>query len=215
MRNLKVFLSAWLIIPLFLGMGAYGATASPASVVQQASNEIVTALKKHEGELKKDPQLVRQMIHKYLLPHFDFGFTSQLVLGRYWRIASPEQRKEFEAAFVGYLVNVYANALKNYHGGHVVVLPFRGNEKSEYVKVRTRIEMPGETPISVDYALRKVEGEWKVFDVIIAGVSYVQTYANEFRPEIEKTSLQAVIKRLQHAKPPSSLTSSQAAHGNS
>lgn len=211
MRSLKILLSAWLVIPLLFGLGAYGQTSSPAAVVQRASSEIIAALKKHEGQLKADPDLVKQMIHKYLLPHFDFAFTSQLVLGRYWRMATASERQEFEQAFVGYLVNVYANALKNYHGGHVAVLPFRGNEHNEYVKVRTRIETPGENPISVDYALKKVGTQWKVFDVIIAGVSYVQTYANEFRPEIQRSSLKAVIKRLHHAKPPSSLTHSHAA----
>ncbi len=183
----------------------------PATVVRQTSNKIISELNTHETELKKDPQIAEKLVREYLLPNFDFEFTSQLVLGRYWRMATSQQRKEFEQAFLHYLVMTYAKGLENYRGAKVQVLPFRGDVSQEFVTVRTRVDTPDHEPMEIDYALRKTSDGWKAFDVKIAGVSYVQTYRNEFQSEIQRTSLAALIKRLQHAQTPKSLTAMKAA----
>lgn len=187
---------------------------NPATVVRQASTQIIDALNSHQAEIDKDPQLIQKLVREYLLPHFDFDFTSQLVLGRAWRTASPEQRKAFEEAFLHYLTATYAEGLKNYQGAKVEVLPFRGDASQEFVTVRTNVSTSGHEPVEVDYALHKTEHGWKAFDVKIAGVSYVQTYRNEFQQELQQTSLGALIKRLQNAQAPKSLTAVKAAAQN-
>lgn len=195
-------------------LAAWGAakpgSSDPATVVRQGSSEILEALNQNRVKLKQDPAFAEDLVKKYLLPNFDFDFTCQLVLGRYWRAATDTQREAFEHAFLHYLTSTYANALKDYHGAKVDVLPFRGDVSHTYVKVRTQIMTPDREPVEVDYALKKTPDGWKAFDVIIAGISYVATYQNEFQAEIQRTSLDALIKRLQTAEPPSSLT---AMHG--
>jgi len=189
--------------------------ASPVAVVRHASNEVLQALNRNKDKLGKDPELARKLVREYLLPNFDFDFTCQLVLGRYWRTASPEQRKAFKEAFLHYLTSTYAKGVEHYQGAKVQVLPFRGDTSKQYVTVRSQVDTPDHEPVEVDYALHKTAQGWKAFDVKIAGVSYVQTYRNEFRSEIQQTSLGALIKRLQHAKAPKSLTAMKAAaaHG--
>lgn len=184
---------------------------NPSAVVRQASTEIIDALNDHKVEVDKDPQLVQQIVSKYLLPHFDFDFTSQLVLGRAWRTASPEQRRAFEDAFLHYLTTTYVEGLKDYKGAKVQVLPFRGDTSQEFVTVRTTVDTPGHEPIDVNYALRKTATGWKAFDVTIAGVSYVQTYRNEFQGELRQTSLDALIKRLERSQAPKGGTAGKAA----
>lgn len=205
----------------FLAAGACAATSapaasdtsasSPAALIRQASTRVLKALNENKAKLKTDPSLARELVRKYLLPDFDFDLTSQLVLGRYWRTATPAQRKQFEQGFLHYLTSTYAKGLQEYNGAKIEVLPFRGDANQKYVKVRSRLIVPDHEPIELDYALVKSGSGWKVFDVIIAGVSYVKTYQSEFQSEVRRTSLAALIKRLQTAKPPKSLTAMKAA----
>ncbi|MGH8224934.1 MAG: MlaC/ttg2D family ABC transporter substrate-binding protein [Gammaproteobacteria bacterium] len=185
--------------------------ASPAAVIQRASSRVLDALNENKAKLKDDPALANELVRKYLLPDFDFDLTSQLVLGRYWRAATPAQRKDFEAGFLHYLTSTYAKGLQQFNGAKIEVLPFRGDADGKYVRVRSRLIIPDHEPIEVDYALTKVSGDWKVFDIIIAGISYVKTYQGEFQSEVRRTSLAALIKRLQNAQVPATVTAMKAA----
>lgn len=187
-----------------------GTLKSPSEVVKTAAREIIHALDANTEKLKKNPQFVQQLVKKHLLPYFDFEMTSRLVLGRYWRMATPAQRKAFQKAFLHYLTATYAKALRHYQGVKVDVFPFRGDTSDRYVKVRSQLVVPGHAPISVNYALVKRDTGWKLFDFIIEGVSYVRTYQTQFRSEIRHTSLEALINRLQNAKAPSSMTAIKA-----
>jgi len=191
---------------------ASASTSDPAAVVKQVSSQIIDALNAHQAKLKSDPQYIQKLVRQYLLPHFDFDLTSQLVLGRYWRTASPEQRKDFKKGFLHYLTATYAAGLKHYQGGAKVdVMPFRGDASKRYVKVRSKIMIPHHDSVDVNYALVKRDGSWQLFDMIIEGVSYVRTYQTEFQSEIRHTSLDALIKRLQHTKAPKTRTAMKAA----
>jgi phospholipid transport system substrate-binding protein len=172
-------------------------TQGPVAVVRNASQQVLAALNKNASKLKDNPALAEKLVKEDLLPYFDFDFTSQLVLARAWRTATPAQRKVFQAAFLHYLTSTYAKGIQGFHDAKVQVLPFRGDASQQFVTVRTRVSAEDHRPISVDYVLHQTAQGWKVFDVKIAGVSYVQTYRNEFQSEIRRTSLKALIKRLQ------------------
>ncbi len=206
---------ACLTVPAFAAGAARPAAAStapgPAEVVQTASQNIMQALRENRAKLKGNPALAKELVRKYLVPNLDFDMTSQAVLGRYWRAATPEQRKAFEQAFLHYLITTYSKGVEEYPGAKVEVLPFRGDASQRFVRVRSRIIVPHHDPIEVDYAMVKSDSGWKVFDVLIAGVSYVKTYQSEFQAEIRRTSLDALIKRLQHAKAPKTVTAMKAA----
>ena len=193
-----------LIAPLALAAGSDSGNKSaegPVAVVREASQQVLNQLEKNSSKLSDNPDLAEKIVKNYLLPHWDFDFTSQLVLGRAWRTATPAQRKAFEEAFLHYLTATYAKGISGFHGAKVQVLPFRGDTSKEFVTVQTRVEAENHQPVDVDYVMHKTPEGWKAFDVKIAGVSYVQTYRNEFQSEIKRTSLQALIARLQHTQP--------------
>ncbi len=194
-----------LIAPLALAAGSNSGDKSdqgPVAVVRDASQQVLAQLDKNASKLSDNPGLAEKIVKEYLLPHWDFDFTSQLVLGRAWRTATPKQRKEFEEAFLHYLTATYAKGISGFHGAKVQVLPFRGDVSKEFVTVQTRVEAENHQPVQVDYVMHKTQDGWKAFDVKIAGVSYVQTYRNEFQSEIRRTSLQALIARLENTKAP-------------
>jgi len=191
-----------LALALILAAPAWAAASGseiqgPVTVVRNASQQVLAALNKNASKLKDNPALAEKLVKEDLLPYFDFDFTSQLVLGRAWRTATPTQRKAFQAAFLHYLTSTYAKGIQGFHGAKVQVLPFRGDASQQFVTVRTRVSAENHRPISVDYVLHQTAQGWKMFDVKIAGVSYVQTYRNEFQSEIRRTSLKVLIERLQ------------------
>ncbi|MGA7965020.1 MAG: ABC transporter substrate-binding protein [Gammaproteobacteria bacterium] len=201
-RFLGLVLACVVAGPLMAADSGSSKAQGPVAVVRAASQQVLEAMTENASKLKNDPALAEKLVKEYLLPHFDFDFTSQLVLGRAWRTATPEQRKAFQEAFLHYLTTTYAKGIQGFDGAKVQVLPFRGDTSKQFVTVKTQVTAANHNPVSVDYVLHKTADGWKAFDVKIAGVSYVQTYRNEFQSEIQHTSLKALIERLQKAQSP-------------
>ena len=172
----------------------------PAAVIGQASRDFIAALKRHEVKIKRDPREVQHLVHEYILPRFDLKFTTRLVLGRYWKTATPPQRKAFARAFINHLIDVYEKGIVGYRKDRVQVLPLQGSRTRQFISVGTLVHIPGHDSVAVDYAMHRVEGRWKIFDVKVMGISFVLTYRNEYQSEIRRTSLAALIKHLQKAE---------------
>ena len=188
--------------------------ASPDQVVQQTAKEVFDTINAKKAELQKDPQQLYEIVSKILLPRFDFALSSQLVLGQAWRTASAEQRKAFQDAFFNYLTHSYADALVkgNYSERNVKVEPYRPGSEPDRAMVKTQVQLSGSQPVEVDYVLRNESGQWKAFDVIIEGISYVHSYHDQFAPEIQKSGLDELIKRLNTSKAPNAVPAPATKH---
>lgn len=190
------------VIALLLNVPALASTATsalpPDQVIQHTATEMFSALNSKRDALKRDPEQLYDMIGKILLPHFDFVYASQLVLGPYWRSATPEQRKAFEGAFYKYLVRSYADGLLkgNYSERNIQVGPWNGSPNDKHAMVRSKVLRQNAPPVQVDYAMVRTKDGWKAFDVSIEGISYVMNYRNQFGPEIQQKGIDALIKRL-------------------
>ncbi|HET7358974.1 MAG TPA: ABC transporter substrate-binding protein [Rhodanobacteraceae bacterium] len=181
-----------------LSTPAHADPASPQQVVQSIADQLATAIGDHREELKNDHEKLIALIDEIFLPHFDIDYASILVLGRHAREASPAQREQFARAFYNSITHRYAEGLLNYTRGNVKVLPFKGDLNDKRSIVRTRVVLEDGKTISVDYAFRKSrEGDWKAYDVIIEGISYVTNYRNQVDAEIRKEGIDGLIKRLQ------------------
>ena len=173
-------------------------TQAPARIVQDIADGLDKAVAGHKAELKNDHAKLIKIIDGIFLPHFDIDYASILVLGQYARTASPEQRVRFAKAFYNSLVNRYAEGLLNYTRGSVRVLAPRGEMNEKRTIVRTDVVLDDGKTLSVDYAFRKSRnGDWKAYDVIIEGISYITNYRNQVGAEIQKTGLDALITRLE------------------
>lgn len=169
----------------------------PQQVVQSIADQLATAIGDHREELKNDHEKLIGLIDGIFLPHFDIDYASILVLGRHAREATPAQREEFAKAFYNSITHRYAEGLLNYTRGSVKVLPFNGNLNEKRSIVRTRVVLEDGKTVSVDYAFRKSrDGDWKAYDVIIEGISYVTNYRNQVDAEIRKEGIDGLIKRL-------------------
>jgi phospholipid transport system substrate-binding protein len=182
----------------FLAAGVTTTTAaqSPLDLVRETSEEVLSKLRADKEKLQKDPALLYGLIQDYVLPHFDFQRMSRLVLGKYWRQASPDQRERFTDQFRTLLVRTYGTALLQYTDQTVKYLPLRAPPDATDVTVDTEVVQPSGPPIPVQYSLVLEGEEWKVYDVTIDGVSLVINYRGSFGDQIRKQGLDALIQKL-------------------
>lgn len=177
---------------------AAAAQQTPAQVVQGIADQLGKAIQGHQKELSKDKEKLIAIIDDTFLPHFDVDYAAILVLGSHAREASPEQRSRFAKAFYESITHRYAEGLLNYTQGRVKVLPFAGGLDPKRSVVRTQVVMDDGKTVSVDYAFRRTsDGNWKAYDVIIEGISYITNYRNQVDAEIKKGGLDNLIKTLE------------------
>lgn len=188
-----------LLLTAALALAALPAMAqqAPDELVQETAELLDQKLAGRKEELAADRDALYALIDEVLLPRFDRRYAAQLVLGRHWRSASEEQRLQFIEAFYRAMLRRYAEGLLEFDLGKFEVLPYRGDPSEPRTMVRTTVELDDGTTVPVDYGLVRHDSGWQMFDVRIEGISYVRRFRTEFNSEIQATSLEAVIDRLQ------------------
>lgn len=177
---------------------AANTSQSPQAIVQIISDDLAKAIEGHQAELKNDKEKLIAVIDDVFLPHFDIDYASILVLGQNASKASPQQRERFAKAFYNSITHRYAEGLLNYTRGSVKVLPFQGDLNNKRTVVRTQVKLDDGKSVSVDYAFRKSNsGDWKAYDVIIEGISYITNYRNQVDAEIKKEGLDKLTQDLE------------------
>lgn len=181
------------------------ASEGPYEVVQEAAQGMLHDLDKDRDGYRRDPQKVGALVDKYLLPHFDTEYSARLVLGQYWRSATPEQRQAFIDAFYHSLLTNYGSALVNFTADRLKIYPTTPEANATRATVRTEVKRDNGDRVSVNYYLHKTPQGWKAWDVVIDGISYVNSYREDFGPQIEQQGIDAVVKRLQSGEKPEAI----------
>ena len=189
----------WLLVAALLLVGAPAVAQSPNAVIEEAIAELAAAL---DGEgckeaLAADRDALYRVIDDILLPRFDRVYAANLVLGQHGRTASDEQKRRFIDGFYNSLLRKYADGVLEFEQDRIEVLTFRGDAGKSRVQVRTNVTLNDGTRVPVHYGLVKRGNQWKLFDVVIEGVSYIRNYRAELDAEIRASSLDAVIERLE------------------
>ena len=167
----------------------------PGKLVQSSAEGMLKDLDANREAYRKDPSKVNALVDKWLLPHFDTAYSARLVLGKHWKDASEDQRKRFVNAFYQSLLRNYSSALVDFTSDRMKFLPAQVD--GDAATVRTEIKRSNGTRIPVNYSLRKTNGEWKAWDVVIEGISYVKSFREDFGAEIDQKGLDAVIQRIE------------------
>jgi len=178
---------------------------SPSDVVQTAAQGMLQELDKGREAYRKDPSKIGQLVDKYLLPHFDTEFAARLVLGQHWRTAAPEQRKRFIDAFYHSLLNNYGSALADFTADKLKIYPTNADPNATRATVRTEVKRGNGDRVAVNYYMHKTPQGWKAWDVVIDGISYVNSYREDFGSQIDQQGLDAVINRLEKGEKPSEI----------
>ena len=187
------------------GAQAASATEGPTEVVQAAAQGMLQDLDKDRDAYRRDPAKVGQLVDKYLLPHFDTEFSARLVLGQHWRDATPDQRQRFIDAFYHSLLNNYGAALSNFTSDRLKIFPTKVDPDTTRATVRTEVKRDNGDRVAVNYYLHKTPQGWKAWDVVIDGISYINSYRTDFGAQIEQQGIDAVIKRLEAGEKPGAI----------
>ena len=143
-----------------------------------------------------DRQKALKLAEEKILPHVDFEEAARLAIGRSWSQASAEQKKRLTEEFRRMLVRTYSSAVSAYQGQTMKVLPVRMKPGDTEATVRNHYLRPGAKPVQVDYSMRKTDGGWKIYDIVVEGVSLVLNYRSEFDAVVKQEGIDGLIKRL-------------------
>jgi phospholipid transport system substrate-binding protein len=207
MYSLQRFVQAAFIASLLVGGAASAADAAkpaaaaidasgPSQLIETSANVLLSGIDARRAN-SQGPTGLYELVDSTLLPNFDTPYAAQLVLGKHWRDATPEQRKRFVDAFYKSLLYTYGDAMVDFTADRLKVLPTKVAPTDERATVRTEIKRSNGTKVAVSYSMRKTNGVWKAWDVVIDGISYVKSYREDYGSEVDQKGLDAVIARLE------------------
>lgn len=170
---------------------------APDALIKNVTEEVLTIVRQDKDLQSGNTKRAVELVEAKVLPHFNFTRMTALAVGRDWRQASPAQQQALTDEFRTLLVRTYSNALTAYKNQTVDFRPFRMQPNETDVTVRTQVNQPGAKPVGIDYSLEKSAGTWKVYDVVVGGVSLVTNYRDSFATEVRSGGIDGLIKSLQ------------------
>jgi phospholipid transport system substrate-binding protein len=189
-------LALLLATALFVTGVAGGAADTAQQLVVNVSNQVIQSLKKEPDLAQRDPTYIYNLVNRIVVPHFDFDATAKLVLGHYWRDTNPQQQQRFIEEFRTHLVHFYAVSLAKYKDQKIDYKPLHAPAAADEVVVNTEVQQQNGPPIPIDYRMHLKGGDWKVYDVLIEGVSLVASNRSSFAAEIQQGGIDTLTDRL-------------------
>ena len=188
-------ITPWLVLGLGIASLTQARPAlgedSPTQVVETTTNAVIAVLANKALSAEQRRQQVEGIVYE----HFDFVTLSKLVLARNWKQLSPQQQDAFVAEFKRHLSITYGRNVESYNNERAVVTGDRREAGDDWT-VKTKIVRPAAAEILVDYRLRQLDGQWRVIDVTIEGVSLVANFRSQFQEIITAQGPDKLIELL-------------------
>jgi phospholipid transport system substrate-binding protein len=198
----NIYLRLWFILLPLVGLAPCApvlAEEGPVDVLRGMSDHVLEIIKEDPSVLD-DKARLRAIADQVVIPNIDFIALSQSVLGITWRKATPEQREVFEREFRSLLMNTYLNSISraDYQGQSIRYLPLRNPPTGDRAEVDAEIEQPNGPLIHAQFRMYRRDGAgWKVYDVVVEGVSLVITQRSSFSSIIRDKGLSGLIALLE------------------
>ena len=193
----SVATAAALLAGSALPAAAWAADLSPEAMVQKVSGDTLASIKADKAMQAGDVNRIIHLVDSKVMPHVDFARMTASTVGPAWRTATPAQKARLEQEFKTLLVRTYSNALTSYKDQTVRYKPTKMQGGDTDVLVRTEIVQSGNKPIQLDYSVERLENNgWKIYDVVVAGVSLVSNYRDTFNQEVRANGVDGLIQML-------------------
>jgi phospholipid transport system substrate-binding protein len=172
------------------------AQEAPDVLVKRVTDELLGIIKADKDLQAGNSRKIAELAEAKVLPHFDFNRMTRLAVGRNWQQASDAQKEQLVKEFRTLLVRTYSTSLTAYRNQSIEVKPAKMAAADKETTVRTAVIQPGGPSIPIDYAMEKADAGWKVYDVVIDGVSLVTTYRSSFNEQVQRGGIDGLVKTL-------------------
>jgi phospholipid transport system substrate-binding protein len=172
------------------------ASLTPLQLVQSGSDRGLQIIKSSLFEGGPRLQQRRDEILRIVEEYFDFEEMGKRALGRPWKDITPDKQQEFIRLFKQLLFNVYVSRIEA--GATPKTVTRYGGEELDgrYAIVKTRVAGDSRPDVQIDYRLLQEGEEWKVYDVVIEGISLVDNYRQQFASILTNESFEGLLKQL-------------------
>lgn len=194
----RLLMVAMLVIAQLAAANAADQT-NPYKLMNEAAAKTFTRLKNEQPKIKQNPNYLRDVVRQELLPYVQIKYAGALVLGRYYREATPAQREAYFNAFGDYLAQAYGQALALYHGQTYQIQPEQPLGNANIIAIRVTILDPnGRPPVRLDFQWRKNSqtGNWQAYDMVAEGVSMITTKQNEWSDLLRTKGIDGLTAQL-------------------
>jgi phospholipid transport system substrate-binding protein len=174
-----------------------GQEIAPDALVRKSIDEVLAIIKSDKDLQGGNQKKILDLVEEKVLPHFDFARMTRLAVGRNWAQASDLQKEALTKEFRTLLVRTYSTSLSQYRNQTIDVKPAKYAAQDKDTVVRTTVNQPGGQPIPIDYGMERSDKGWKVYDVVVDGVSLVTTYRGSFNDQIQKSGVDGLVKTLE------------------
>lgn len=170
--------------------------ATVTDTIKKTVDEVIHIVGDKELKKKNNEQRRRAAIKKSIATIFDSQEMAKRALGKHWKQRTPVEQKQFSELFATLLENSYAGKIESYNNEKVVYT--KETLDGEYAEVKSKVVTPKQDEYTLDYRLMKKEnGAWMVYDVVIEGVSLVSNYRTQFNKIITTNGYPELVKKLQ------------------
>jgi len=187
---------AFSALALVAGPAAAAAEMAPDALVRKSIDEVIALIKADKELQGGNPQKLYALVEEKVLPHFDFTRMTRLAVGRNWAQANDAQKASLTREFQTLLVRTYSTSLSQYRDQTIDVRPAKVAAGDKETFVKTVVKQPGGPSIPIDYGMELTDKGWKVYDVVVDGVSLVTTYRGSFNEQIQKSGIDGLVKTL-------------------
>jgi phospholipid transport system substrate-binding protein len=171
---------------------------SPYATLEEVGNRLFSRIANNQHEIKKFPEIMRDIINEELMPSIDHRYAAFKILGKHLKQTSKDQRVQFTESVRDYLAQTYASVLVNYSNQQVIFETAKPTDGKKIVAIKSRIVEMNKPDINVTFKMRlnKKTGEWKVFDLIVEGISLLSSKKSEISKRISKHGVEQVSLEL-------------------
>lgn len=197
MMNKKQFFAG--LMMLLLSSLVFAADVTPPDeLVKANATEVLEIIKKDKDIQAGNKKKIKELVEAKVLPHFDFTRMTRLAVGRFWNQATPVQQQALVNEFRSLLVRTYSASLSTYRDQKIDYKPLKMSPADIDVVVKTVVHQSnGGQSIPIDYSLAKTADGWKVYDIVVDGVSLVVNYRSSFAHEIQQGGIDQLVHTLQ------------------
>ncbi|MGE0484451.1 MAG: phospholipid-binding protein MlaC [Gammaproteobacteria bacterium] len=165
----------------------------PDQLVRTTAEDVLAVLR---ADPDGDMRALSEVVDTRVVDHFDFGAMTRLAVGKHWRQADSTQKATLTDEFRTLLVRTYSVALKAFVDYHIDYRPLDLAADARQATVQTMVSKDGGKPIRMDYRMIARDDGWKVYDVLVDGVSLVVNYRSLFGSTVERSGIGGLIKLL-------------------